>query len=80
MDKLVATILISASLSSCAVPENYRFGDVTKTAVNVATTVVSSKEAYCEETNPEARNLLISKIRLVEPEYDGVCGDNNVDL
>ncbi len=79
MDKLVAIILISASLSGCAAFENYQFGDATKTAVKVATNVVSHKEAYCAETDPDARNLLISKIRLLEPNYDGICGDNNVD-
>ncbi len=71
-------ILITCLLTTgCGtiLPENYKFGDGTKAAVKAASTIVSSKKAYCEETDPEARELLIKAIRLADPDYKGVCKD-----
>lgn len=72
MNKLIIAILILLS-SSCKTLENYEFGDVTRTAVSVANQVISLKAEYCAEINTEARVTLLYAVRLLDPDYDGVC-------
>ena len=71
---MLCAILI-ACVSACTMLENYRFGDITRTALTTANQVVLLKKDYCSDLNAPAREVLLNSIRLIEPTYDGVCYD-----
>lgn len=66
---IMATLLIT----SCA---NYEFGDATKAAWSAAGKIVQLKRDYCSEQVAEQRELLLSAIKLADPDYDGLCKEN----
>lgn len=66
-------IIVIFLLSGCA---NYEFGDATKAAWGAAGKIVQMKRDYCSEQNTEQRDLLLSAIKLADPDYDGVCKEN----
>lgn len=70
---LALALAAAACVASCTALENYQFGDVTRTALSAAEKVITLKAQYCASTNAEARELLLNSIRLVDPEYKGVC-------
>lgn len=72
MKKLIFVVLILL-LSGCETLKNYEVGDIARTAVSVASQVISLKLEYCAENNTDARAALLSMIKLLDSSYDGVC-------
>ena len=65
-------IILTLLLASCA---NYQFGDGTRAALSAASKIITLKRDYCSSDSDASRELLLSTIRLVDPDYNGVCDD-----
>lgn len=63
---------IAATVSGCSIVDDYEFGD----GMRAVSKVVNMKKNYCSDTNGESRELLLTAIRLADPDYDGVCDHN----
>lgn len=70
---LALAIALAGCVTACTAVENYRFGDITRTALTTAEKVNALKADYCSTPNGPARGLLLQTIRRVDPEYVGVC-------
>lgn len=69
----IIAVLLMTMISGCKTMDNYEFGDVTKTALNAANKIIQLKAEYCAETNQLERQMILTTIRLVDADYDGVC-------
>lgn len=73
MKNVILMAALALCMGACTALENYQFGDVTRTALHAAEKVITLKAQYCASDNAEAREVLLRSIRLVEPDYLGVC-------
>lgn len=72
---LLTATVGTVSLIGCATLENYEFGDATAKALEVGGKVIKLKRDYCSAQNEDTREMLLGAIRLADPDYDGLCGD-----
>ncbi len=67
-------IILTLLLSGCA---GYEFGDGTRAALSAASKIITLKRDYCASDSEETRALILSTIRLADPDYNGVCENDN---
>lgn len=73
MKTLLAVLALAGCVTACTALENYQFGDITRAALETAAQVNALKADYCSTPNGPSRDLILTTIRRVDPEYVGVC-------
>lgn len=69
---LISIIVIL--LSACSsLPEDYEFGDGTRAALDAASKIIKLKQNYCSADSEETRELILTTIKLADPDYKGLC-------